>query len=289
MSVKRDTLGPVRALSLGLALVIGSLALGGCSNGGGFLGLGERPPESLPDEPADRTYNEGLALQQKKSWRQAGLKFGLVEKSYPYSDWGKRATLMAAYSFYEGGDYQEAINFAQRYLQLHPSSSDAPYAQYLLGSSYYEQIPDAQRDQKNTERALVVLDEIPRKWPNSEYALSARRKVEVAKDNLAAREMNVGRYYLNQRNYAAAINRFRVVVANFQTTRHVEEALARLAEAYMALGVTHEAQTAAAILGHNFPDSQWYKDTYALIATKGLEPRENSQSWMSRAWKSVTG
>jgi outer membrane protein assembly factor BamD len=274
----------LRIAATGAMLVLSGLTLAGCS---GLFGSSQ--VETLPDEPADRTYNEGLALQQQKNWRRAALKFALVEKSYPYSDWGKRSMLMAAYSFYEGGDYQETVNFAQRYLQQYPSSSDAPYAQYLLGSSYYEQIPDSQRDQKNTERALIVLDEIPRKWPNSEYALSARRKAEVAKDNLAAREMNVGRFYLNQRNYASAINRFRIVVANFQTTRHVEEALARLAEAYLALGVESEAQTAAAILGHNFPDSQWYKDTYALIASKGLEPRENSASWMSRAWKSIAG
>ena len=277
---------PVRMLAVVLAISSMGGLVGGCSSLNPF-GASEEP--MLTDDPADKTYNEGLALQNRKSWRQAALKFALVEKNYPYSEFGKRSMLMAAYSFYEASDYTETISFAQRYLQLYPSAADAPYAQYLLGSAYYDQIPDVSRDQRNTERALQVLDEIPRKWPQSEYAVAARRKVEVARDQIAGREMLVGRYYLKQRNYAGAVNRFRNVVSQFQTTRHVEEALARLAEAYLAMGIVNEAQTAAAILGHNFPDSQWYKDTYALITSNGLEPRESEGSWMSRAWRRVAG
>ncbi len=278
---------PLRFLAVFMALSTLGGVVGGCSSLNPF---GSSTDEALlTDDPADKTYNEGLALQNRKNWRQAALKFALVEKNYPYSEFGKRSMLMAAYSFYEANDYTETISFSQRYLQLYPSSSDAPYAQYLLGSSYYEQIPDVSRDQRNTERALQVLDEIPRKWPQSEYAVAARRKVEVARDQIAGREMMVGRYYLKQRNYSGAVNRFRTVVSQFQTTRHVEEALARLAEAYMAMGIVNEAQTAAAILGHNFPDSQWYKETYTLITSNGLEPRESEGSWISRSWRKITG
>ena len=177
-----------------------------------------------------------------------------------------------------------AGNAAKRYVTLHPGSPDAAYAQFLIGSSYYDQIPDITRDQSRTERAMTALDEVVRKYPNTEYAAGAKRKIEVARDQLAGKEMNTARYYQKKRDYVAAINRFKVVITRYQTTRHVEEALMRLTETYMSLGIVNEAQTAAAVLGHNFPDSEWYQDSYKLLNKGGLQPEENKGSWISRAF-----
>jgi len=194
---------------------------------------------------------------------------------------------MSAYTYYESGKYDEAISAAKRYVSLHPSSPDAVYAQYLIASSYYDQIPDISRDQDGTRKAVEALEEIIRKYPDTEYAASAKQKVQVASDQLAGKEMQVGRYYLEKRNFTAAINRFKIVVTKYQRTRHVEEALMRLTEAYMSLGIVNEAQTAAAVLGHNFPDSSWYKDAYRLVKSGGLEPSENKASWISKAFKTI--
>ncbi len=194
---------------------------------------------------------------------------------------------MTAYARFEGQQYEDAINAAKRYLQLHPSSPEAPYAQYIMAMSNYNQIPDITRDQERAEKALLALQELIDRYPKSEYVSDARHRIQVAKDQLAGKEMQVGRFYLTKRNYTGAINRFRDVVAKYQTTRHVEEALQRLAEAYMAMGIVPEAQTAAAVLGHNFPDSPWYKDAYALLAKGGVQPYESSESWISKAFRGV--
>jgi outer membrane protein assembly factor BamD len=284
--------GPARGIGARLLVVAMvaavSLPLGACSGMPSFGNLFAGPdPSNLPDEPAEKLYNEGLALQNRRDWRRAALKFMEIDRTHPYTEWAKRALLMAAYSYYEAQDYEETINQARRYVQLHPGSNDAAYAQYLMGAAQFDQIPDVQRDQGRTERALVVLEEVTRKWPQSEYATAARRKIEVARDQLAGREMNVARFYLERRQYAGAINRYRTVVSQFQTTRHVEEALARLVECYMALGIVNEAQTAAAVLGHNFPNSRWYSDAYKLVKSGGLEPHENQGSWISRAFKKI--
>jgi outer membrane protein assembly factor BamD len=195
---------------------------------------------------------------------------------------------MTAYAHFEGQQYEDAINASKRYVQLHPSSADAPYAQYILAMSNYNQIPDVTRDQDRAEKAMRALQELVDRYPKSEYVSDARQRIQVAKDQLAAKEMEVGRYYLQKRNYTAAINRFRDVVAKYQTTRHVEEALMRLTEAYMALGIVNEAQTAGAVLGHNFPDSSWYRDAHVLLRSGGLEPREDSGSWISRSFRGLT-
>jgi outer membrane protein assembly factor BamD len=195
--------------------------------------------------------------------------------------------LMNAYANYKINQYNEAILSAQRFISLHPSNRDVPYAYYLIGLSYYEQISDVGRDQKMTENALAAFTELARRFPQSEYARDARLKIDLTHDHLAGKEMEIGRYYLKRRDYIAAINRFRVVVEKYQTTTHTPEALQRLTEAYLSLGVAAEAQTAAAILGYNFPGSEWYEDSYALLANKGLEPVENKDSWISRAWKTV--
>jgi outer membrane protein assembly factor BamD len=194
---------------------------------------------------------------------------------------------MSAYSYYQTGSYDECIAAAKRYITLHPGSPDAAYAQYLIGASYYDQIPDITRDQDLTDKALAALDEVARKYPDSQYASAAKQKIEVARDQLAGKEMQIGRYYLEKKDFTGAINRFKVVVTKYQTTRHVEEALERLTEAYRALGIVDEAQTAAAVLGHNCPDSPWYKHAYALVKSGGREPSENTGSWISKAFKKV--
>jgi len=242
-------------------------------------------PEIVTEVPPENLYNDGLARLSDSNYAGASKKFADVDKQHPYSPWAKKAILMTAYSNYEVGDYEEAIAAAKRYLTLHPGDKDAAYAQYLLAMSYYSMAPDVTRDQEQAEKAGVALQELITRYPNSEYVKDAKWKLQIVRDQLAGKEMEVGRYYLNKRNYTAAINRFRVVVSQYQTTRHVEEALERLTEAYMALGIVGEAQTAAAVLGHNFPDSPWYKDAHALLAKGGTEPREDPGSWISKTFK----
>jgi outer membrane protein assembly factor BamD len=238
------------------------------------------------DEPADRIYNEGLYfLNVKRDTKAAAKRFEEVDRQHPYSEWARKSLIMSAYAYYEAGAYEDSINSARRYIQLHPGSPDAAYAQFLIGSSYFDQIREVSRDQERTERAIASLDEVVRKYPSSEYAVSAKRKIEIARDQLAGHQMMIGRYYMERRDYTGAINRFKNVVTRYQTTRHVEEALLRLTEAYMALGVVGEAQTSAAVLGHNFPDSRWYKDAFALLNERGLAPSENKGSWISRAFR----
>jgi outer membrane protein assembly factor BamD len=270
-----------------LVLVPLLAALGGCSLWSDFFGDKDA---ILPDEPADRLYNEGVYLMnEKKDFRESAKKFEEVDRQHPYSEWARKSLIMSAFAYYSAGAYDESINAAKRYITLHPGSSDAAYAQYLIGASFFDQIPDVSRDQTRTERAIAALEEVTRKFPNSEYADSARKKIEVGRDQLAAKEMATGRYNQEKSNFIGAINRFKVVVTQYQRTRHVEEALERLAECYMALGIVKEAQTAAAVLGHNFPDSRWYKDAFALLNERGLQPTENKGSWISRAFAGLTG
>jgi outer membrane protein assembly factor BamD len=266
-----------------LAILLLAASLGGCGSFEGFDFFGKK--DVTADQPADRLYNEGLyALNVKKDPKQAAKKFEEVDRQHPYSEWARKSLIMSAYAYYSAGEYDECVGAAKRYITLHPGSPDAAYAQFLIGSSYYDEIPDITRDQTRTEKALAALDEVIRKYPTSEYAESARQKIQVARDQLAGKEMQVGRYYLERRDYTGAINRFKVVITKYQTTRHVEEALERLTEAYMALGITGEAQTAAAVLGHNFPDSYWYKQAYTLVKSGGVEPSENKGSWISKAF-----
>jgi outer membrane protein assembly factor BamD len=240
------------------------------------------------DAPADKLYNEGLyLLNDKRDLKTAAKRFEEVDRQHPYSDWARRSLIMSAYTYYQAGMYEESIGAARRYIQLHPGSPDAAYAQFLIGSSYFDQIRDVTRDQERTERAMQAFDEVIRKYPNSEYAVTAKQKMEVGRDMLAAKEMLVGRYYMERRDYTGAINRFKIVVTRYQTTRHVEEALLRLTEAYLSLGIVGEAQTSAAVLGHNFPDSRWYKDAYALVQQRGLQPSENRGSWISQAFRKL--
>jgi outer membrane protein assembly factor BamD len=272
-----------------LALALWLAPLGACSS----LGLDSLNPFASKDlaqvdEPAEKLYNEGLyLLNEKREYTDANKRFEEVDRQHPYSDWARKALLMSAYSSYAAKNYDESIDSAKRYIALHPSTDDAAYAQFLIGSSYFDRIPDVSKDQARTEKAMAELEEVVRKFPDTEYAVSARRKIDVARDQLAGKEMSVGRYYIEKRNFTGAINRFKVVVTQYQTTRHVEEALMRLTEAYMSLGIVPEAQTAAAVLGHNFPDSLWYKDAYRLVKGGGVEPSEDGGSWISRAFKRV--
>jgi outer membrane protein assembly factor BamD len=266
------------------AVILLALSVGAC----GSLDLFGKKDDTAPDEPPERLYNEGLyLLNQKRDPKEAVKKFEEVDRQHPYSEWARKALIMSSYAYYESSQYDESVTAAKRYISLHPGSQDAAYAQYLIGASYYDQIPDITRDQERTDKALETLDEVVRKYPGSEYAISAKQKIQVARDQLAGKEMLTGRYYLEQKQFTGAINRFKVVVTKYQTTRHVEEALERLVEAYMALGIVDEAQTAAAVLGHNFPDSEWYSQAYSLVTSGGGRVSENKGSWISRAFKKV--
>jgi outer membrane protein assembly factor BamD len=274
-----ERIAPARSIARLLALALLVIPLGACA-------LFGAKDDVAPDEPAEKLYNEGVyLLNQKSEYKAAAKKFEEVERQHPYSEWARKSLIMTAYARYEGREYDDAVIAARRYVTLHPSSPDAAYAQFLIGSAYYDQIPDVSRDQARAERAIAALDEVSRKFPQTEYAVASKRKVAMARDQLAGKEMAVGRYYMNKKDFTAGINRFKIVVTQYQTTRHVEEALMRLTEAYMALGIVNEAQTAAAVLGHNFPDSRWYADAYQLVRTSGLEPQENQGSWISRAFK----
>jgi outer membrane protein assembly factor BamD len=269
----------LRAPAAWLALVLGAAPLFGCS-------LFNKDDDYVPDSPPDMLYNEGLyLLNNRQDYKAAAKKFDEVDRQDPYSDWARKALLMSAYADYQAEEYDDCVNSAERYVTLHPGSPDAAYAQYLIGASYYDQILDITRDQARAQKAIDALAEVVRKYPTSEYAIAAKKKIEMARDQLAGKEMDIGRYYLDRRDFIGAINRFKVVVTQYQTTRHVEEALMRLSEAYVSLGIMDEAQTAAAVLGHNFPDSPWYKDAYNLVKTAGGEPTtENKGSWISRAF-----
>ena len=284
---KLDLRSGRRRVRIALGLVLLAPLLGGCGAGALYDKFFTKD-ETYIDEPADKLYNEGLYLMNKKNdAKAAAKKFEEVDRQHPYSDWARKSLLMSAYASYQNGDYDECIASANRYVALHPGSPDSAYAQYLIAISNFDQIPDVSRDQGRTEKAISSLEEVIRKYPTSEYATSAKKKIEAARDQLAGKEMTVGRYYMEKRDYTAAINRYKVVVTQYQTTRHVEEALARLTEAYMAIGIVGEAQTAAAVLGLNFPDSRWYKDAYNLVKSGGAEPSENKDSYISKAFKRI--
>lgn len=240
-------------------------------------------------EPADVLYNQGLANLEAGQLTEAGRKFEAIDKQHPYSEYARKAMVMNAFANYRQGRYSEAINAASRYLSLYPNDEDAAYAQYIVGLGYYRQIPDVTRDQRTSARAIAAFTEVVERYPDSEYVEDSQAKLRYARDQLAGKEMQIGRYYLERKEYVAAANRFRQVVETYPNTRQVEEALARLVETYYAMGLESEAQTAAAVLGHNFPDSQWYADSYTLLRTGGLEPRENKGSWISRAGARLVG
>jgi outer membrane protein assembly factor BamD len=263
-----------------------ALLVSGCQSNGDDLDL-SMLVENI--EPADVLYNQGLANLNEGRLSEAARKFEAVDRQHPYSEFARRSLVMGAFTQYRLGNYQEAINAGRRYVQLYPTSDDAAYAQYIVGLSYWRQIRDVTQDQAESRRTIEAMQELVQRWPDSEYVEDAEEKIRYARDQLAGKEMQVGRYYLERREYIAAARRFRNVVEGYSNTRHVEEALARLTETYFAMGLQSEAQTAAAVLGHNFPDSRWYADSYRLLQSGGLEPRENTGSWISRAGALIMG
>ncbi|MBV6656153.1 MAG: outer membrane protein assembly factor BamD [Devosiaceae bacterium] len=264
---------------------VAALLLAGCASTD-VVGTTEFVDDTRP--PAVM-FNEALALMDNAEYVEAAAAFDELEQVHPYSEYAKRALVLGAFSNFSSGRYPEAVNAGRRYTTLHPSGEDAAYAQFIVAQSYYNQIPDVTRDQEQTQRAIGAFRDLIRLYPDSEYVQPAQEQLRFAFDQLAGAEMRVGRYYLDRRNYIASINRFRVVVEEYQTTRHIEEALHRLVENYLTMGVVDEAQTAAAVLGHNFPESEWYGRSFALLQSGGLEPQENAGSWISRAFDDFTG
>lgn len=267
-----------------LMAVAVSLSLAACGGGNTPASKGE----ALDNFTAEEIYKRGeYALENERKPKDAVHYFSEVERLYPYSEWAKRALIMQAYSHHRARQYEEARGAAQRFIDNYPGDEDAAYAKYLLALSYYDQIDDIGRDQGLTFQALQGLREVIEQYPDTEYARSSVLKFDLAFDHLAAKEMEIGRYYLKRGHYTAAINRFRVVVEEFQTTTHTPEALMRLIEAYLALGLTDEAQTAGAILGHNFRSSPFYQDAYAQLRGRGLEAAPKGDSWLTQVYRQV--
>ena len=275
---------PIRALLIATSLA--SVAVvGGCRSDGDI----DITALDIETDPADVLYNQALANMKAGKLSEASRKFDAIDKQHPYSEFARKAMVLNAFATYRMGRYSESINSARRYISLYPGSEDTAYAYYLIGLAYWKQIPQVTRDQRVTRRAIQAFNEVITRYPDSEYVLDSEQKLRFARDQLAGKEMQIGRYYQERKEYAAAINRFRTVVEKYPNTRQVEEALARLVEVYYAMGLTPDAQAAAAVLGHNFPDSQWYADSYKLLASRGLEPRENRGSWIIRAGGRLIG
>ncbi len=263
--------GKARGAVAGLALGLASLGLGGCGSSDEDTTYVEQPVEVL--------YNRALDALGQQEYKAAAKGFEEVDRQHPYSVWATKAEIMAAFAYYQSNKYDDAIIALDRFIQLHPGHRDIPYAYYLKALCYYEQISDIGRDQRITQQALDALAEVVKRFPESPYARDARLKVELAIDHLAGKEMAVGRYYQANQQYIGAINRYRVVIERYQTTTHVPEALHRLVESYLSLGVKSEAQEAAAVLGYNFPGSDWYQDSYYLMTGEGSPAPVDERRW----------
>lgn len=251
-------------------------------------GGGAAKEPALDTLSAEQIFKRGeFTLEEDKDTEGAIRYFAEVERLYPYSDWARRALIMQAFTYHKAKEYEDARQAAQRFLDFYPGDEDAAYAKYLLALSYYDQIDEVGRDQGLTFQALQALREVIEQYPDSEYARSAILKFDLAFDHLAAKEMEIGRFYLKKGHYTAAINRFRVVVQDFQTTTHTAEALHRLVESYLALGFTDEAQTAGAILGHNYKSSPFYQDSYKLLTSRGLEPKVKGDGWLAKVYRQM--
>lgn len=224
------------------------------------------------ERPVEQLYNQGTARLDRRDYARAKLFFEEVERQHPYSEWARRAMVMSAYASYRSRDYTTSVSGAQRYLALHPGGSEAEYAYYLIALNHFDQIIDVGRDQATTELARTALLEVIRRFPASEYARDARVKLDMVNDQLAGKEMTIGRWYLRSNQTLAAVNRFRRVVTEYQTTSHSEEALHRLVESYLTLGLRDQALVAGATLGHNYPNSDWYQASYRLLTSEGLNP-----------------
>lgn len=271
-------IGRVSALCLGLIAVA---ALGACSD----------DDESLVDDarPADAIFTDAENLERRGDYERAAELYDDVERLYPYSQLAKSAMIRSAEASYKAQEYTSARLSAERFLDFFPSDEQAPFAQYLIALSYYDQISDVGRDQGDTIRARQALTELIERYPNTDFARDAELKRDLTVDNIAGKEMEIGRYYLGRGHYIAAINRFRTVVEEYNTTSQTPEALHRLVESYLSLGVTNEAQNAAAVLGYNFPGSDWYVDSYALLTGERLKPTYDEESWLGRNFRKIVG
>ena len=267
-----------------LALLLAPL-LAGCGGG-----ASERKADTtVPVRPVEELYNNGMDALAASRYATAADQFTAIEENYPYSAWAARAQLMLGYTQYLRNNYDQAIATLDRYIQLHPVGQDVAYATYLRALCFYEQIEDVQRDQRATVNAMAALKEVVDRYPGTDYARDARLKIDLARDHLAGKEMAIGRYYENQHLYEAAINRFQRVVQDFQTTNHVPEALERLVEVYLKLGLRTEAERTAAVLGYNYPGSVWYQDAYRALARDHLVAQEPAEQpgFLTRAWRAV--
>ncbi len=263
------SLRPVRLLVL--AAAAGALALGGCA------ALRHREPKqdlSYQERPVELLYATGAQKLDDHEWKEATQYFDEVERQHPYSEWARRAVLMEAYSYYEADNYEDATAAADRFISLYPGNPSAAYAYYLKAQCWFEQINDVGRDQATTEQALASLSEVQRRFPATEYAVDAKLKTDLVYDQLAGKEMTVGRYYLRQGQPVAAMGRFKTVIDRYQSTSHTPEALYRLVEANLTLGLAEEAKRDGAVLGFNFPGDPWYGQAYKLLSAKGLQPQE---------------
>jgi outer membrane protein assembly factor BamD len=271
----------VRAIAQGLVVAI-ALAVAGCSstNDAAKLALNPDPPAKMYAD-AEKYLNSG-------SYSNAAKKFEDLDRDHPYAPEARRAMVMAAYAYYKAGKHAEAQVAGKRYTTMHPGTKDAALAHHIVASSTFDEIKDYQRDQTATRKAMQELKLLVQRYPDSPYSKQAVNRIRIGEDILAASEMNVGRYYLNRQNYVGAINRFKTVVAEYQTTVHVEEALYRICEANMTLGIVPEAQASAAVLGHNFPNSEWYKRSYALLKSGGVSPQMGGDGWFTKTLKALT-
>lgn len=247
-----------------LLVAIAALVFVGCSS------ADKKKKFDYVEQPVEQLYAEAKKQLGRKRYPEAVAFFEEVERQHPYSNWARRAMLMKSFAYYQANDYDESIGAVDQFLALHPGNKDAAYAYYLKAMSYYEQIRDVGRDQDFTDNAVAALTDVIRRYPASEYARDARLKLDLTRDHLAGKEMYVGLFYLKENKHIAAINRFKYVINNYQTTTHVPEALHRMVEAYLEIGVESEARAAAAVLGYNYPGTKWYEDTYAILRKNGL-------------------
>ncbi|HZZ88757.1 MAG TPA: outer membrane protein assembly factor BamD, partial [Caulobacteraceae bacterium] len=251
-----------------ILLLVAAVALSGCS----VFGKKKKPELAYEERPVDLLYNAGATRLDHHQWNEAVNYFREVERQHPYSEWARRSILMTAYAHYQANDYAEAIADADQFISLYPGNPSTPYAYYLKATCYFEQIVDVGRDQASTSAAGEALREVAKRYPYSEYAADARLKIDMVQDQLAGKEMNIGRYYLRSGNPMGAINRFRSVIDHYQTTSHTPEALYRLVEAYLTVGLVGEAKKNGAVLGYNYPGDPWYQAAYTLLTTKGYRP-----------------
>jgi outer membrane protein assembly factor BamD len=268
---------PFRARNVVIALVL-AIALTACSSA---------REDAYVEAPVENLYNGAMDALMADDSRAAIKLFDEVERQHPYSVWATKAQLMGAFARYRGNKYDDAIGALDRFIQLHPGNRDVVYAYYLKALSYYEQITDVGRDQEITAHARASLDELVRRFPDSRYARDAQLKLDLTLDHLAGKEMEIGRYYLTRKQYLAAINRFRRVIDLYQTTTHVPEALHRMTEGYLALGLADEAKKTASVLGHNYPGSEWYTDSYAILTGVDVRPQHEKRGMISRVWNTV--